>query len=43
MAQFNFEAIGTTWQIDIQEKLEGARETALLSSVMARIEEFDRA
>jgi thiamine biosynthesis lipoprotein len=41
-AQFAFEAIGTSWQIDVHEELSAERQAALLAEVMARIEAFDR-
>lgn len=40
---FAFEAIGTAWNIDVQEELSPERQTALLAAVMARIDVFDRA
>ena len=43
MAQFNFKAIGTTWQIDIYQELSKAAGAEILSNVMARIELFDKA
>jgi FAD:protein FMN transferase len=43
MAQFNFQAIGTTWQIDIYREMTAAEEAAVLSAVRERIDEFDRA
>ena len=39
---FAFEAIGTSWQIDILEELSAERQAALLTEIMARIETFDR-
>ncbi len=44
MAQFNFEAIGTKWQIDIYEKdLSSQTEKDLFRKVMERIDVFDKA
>jgi len=43
MSQFNFEAIGTSWRIDIFRKLSEKEEMDLLAKVMARIEAFDKA
>ncbi len=37
-----FEAIGTAWQIDIDEELSAERQAALLTKIMERIEAFDR-
>ena len=42
MAQFNFEGIGTKWQIDIYQKLTAKEEVALLALVKNRIEIFDK-
>ena len=39
---FAFEAIGTVWKIDLFEELSAERQAALLASIMARIEAFDR-
>jgi thiamine biosynthesis lipoprotein len=43
MTQFNFEGIGTKWQIDIYQKLRETEEAELLSEVKNRIELFDKA
>jgi len=43
MTRFIFEAIGTSWRIDIDAELSSARETELLSRIKKRIDEFDRA
>ena len=43
MVQFNFKAIGTTWRIDISEKMFEAAETELFSVIQARIDLFDKA
>jgi thiamine biosynthesis lipoprotein len=40
---FTFEAIGTTWQIDIFDALAQDRAEGLVRRIQARIEEFDRA
>ncbi len=42
MAQFTFEAIGTSWQIDVYEALFPDRERALLVSIHERIDRFDQ-
>lgn len=42
MTQFNFEGIGTKWQIDIYEEISPAKESALLSHIRNRIEIFDK-
>ena len=42
MTQFNFEGIGTKWQIDIYQKLNAKEEVALLALVKNRIEIFDK-
>jgi thiamine biosynthesis lipoprotein len=42
MAQFNFEGIGTKWQIDIYQKLTEDEENLLFASVKNRIEIFDK-
>ena len=42
MTQFNFEAIGTVWQIDIYRELSGEQESELRGLVMDRIELFDK-
>ena len=43
MAQFNFEAIGTAWQIDIYQKLSEKEEADTFSLIKNRIELFDKA
>lgn len=43
MTQFNFEAIGTKWQIDIYKKLSDKEEAILFSQIKNRIELFDKA
>ncbi len=43
MARFDFQAIGTTWRIDIFEELDVAGEAELLSRIKARIDAFDLA
>jgi thiamine biosynthesis lipoprotein len=43
MAQFNFEAIGTKWQIDIYRNISKEKETVILSQINKRIEIFDQA
>ena len=43
MTQFNFEAIGTLWQIDIYHDLSVVQEKTLLSVIENRIELFDKA
>jgi len=43
MAQFDFQAIGTTWRIDVFQKLDKAEEASLLSRVKDRIDIFDKA
>ncbi len=43
MTQFNFEAIGTTWKIDAYRDVPEAEKANLLSSIMARIDDFDKA
>ncbi len=42
MSQFNFEAIGTKWQIDIFKELTEAEEISLLSNIKNRIDIFDQ-
>jgi FAD:protein FMN transferase len=42
MAQFNFEAIGTKWQIDIYDILDSESEDKILSRILDRIEIFDK-
>jgi thiamine biosynthesis lipoprotein len=42
MTQFNFEAIGTVWQIDIYQDLSVSQEKTLLSAIENRIELFDK-
>ena len=41
MAQFNFSAIGTTWQIDIYKDISAMEETEISSAISKRIAEFD--
>ena len=41
MTKFEFEAIGTHWQIDIQDNLSGEREVVLLQKINERIADFD--
>jgi len=43
MTRFTFEAIGTSWRIDIDAKLSSLQEAELLSSIKKRIDEFDKA
>ena len=43
MTQFNFKAIGTSWRIDIYDKLDAEQENEIRSRVMERIELFDKA
>ncbi|MDB5204355.1 MAG: ApbE-like protein thiamine biosynthesis lipoprotein [Candidatus Taylorbacteria bacterium] len=43
MPQFNFDAIGTKWQIDIFEYLDRETEANILIKINSRIEEFDKA
>ncbi len=43
MTTFSFEAIGTHWQIDIQDLLTMDQSQGLQERIHARIEEFDRA
>ncbi len=43
MTQFNFEAIGTKWQISLYQKLDTAKEVELFSYIKNRIELFDKA
>lgn len=42
MTKFEFEAIGTSWQIDIKEDLSKDREVSLLSKIKNRIDVFDK-
>ena len=42
MAQLNFDAIGTSWQIDIFDLAENSEEN-ILEKIKSRIEEFDKA
>jgi thiamine biosynthesis lipoprotein len=42
MTQFNFEGIGTKWQIDLSQKLSAEEESRILSLVKNRIEIFDK-
>lgn len=41
MVSFKFEAIGTTWQIDIKKELSSSEEALLLQKIKNRIDEFD--
>lgn len=41
MIRFDFQAIGTTWQIDIQKELSKEGESLLYKKIMDRIDEFD--
>ncbi|MEI6042457.1 MAG: FAD:protein FMN transferase [bacterium] len=41
MTQFNFKAIGTTWQIDIYKELDSQKEEELLLIIKNRIEVFE--
>jgi thiamine biosynthesis lipoprotein len=43
VAEFSFEAIGTSWNVDVPEELSVERRAALLRRVGERIESFDRA
>ncbi|NBS41206.1 FAD:protein FMN transferase, partial [bacterium] len=40
--EFVFEAIGTRWKISIDQELSPTGRTALLDTILARIERFDR-
>ena len=40
-SQYNFEAIGTHWQIDIYEELSSEKEAALFAAIQERIAIFD--
>ena len=42
MAQFNFEGIGTKWQIDIYKKLSQIEEEKIFSDIKNRVEIFDK-
>ncbi|TSC70449.1 MAG: thiamine biosynthesis lipoprotein [Parcubacteria group bacterium Gr01-1014_46] len=42
MTQFSFEAIGTTWIIDITKELSSAEEALLLEKIKNRIDIFDK-
>ena len=42
MAGFDFKAIGTTWHIDIYQKLESSLESKILVDIKERIESFDK-
>lgn len=42
MINFGFQAIGTTWKIDIKNNLSKEEEVVLLKKIMNRIEEFDK-
>ncbi|MDR3519924.1 MAG: FAD:protein FMN transferase [Candidatus Pacebacteria bacterium] len=43
MTQFNFEGIGTKWQVDIPKTISEAEEQKILSLIKNRIDVFDRA
>src|SRR6185369_14058782 len=40
--RFDFEAIGTHWQIDIQGQLSPVERSALLDILLSRIDDFDK-
>ena len=42
MTQFNFDAIGTKWQIDLYKDLDKEKEVDILSQIQSRIEIFDK-
>jgi thiamine biosynthesis lipoprotein len=42
MASFNFSAIGTNWQIDINKNISVSIETEIFLAVQKRIDEFDK-
>ena len=42
MTSFNFQAIGTTWQIDIYKELSEEEKSILFLNIKNRIDEFDR-
>lgn len=42
MTQFNFDGIGTSWQIDIYQEVSKEKEAEILLRVRARIEIFDK-
>ena len=42
MVSFNFPAIGTDWQIDIFQEISKENESALLSTILKRIDIFDK-
>lgn len=42
MSTFRFDAIGTSWQIDIYQELQEAQEKVLLSAIKERIDSFDK-
>jgi thiamine biosynthesis lipoprotein len=42
MSQFTFEAIGTTWQIDVSQDINPDKEEEILSLIQKRIEDFDK-
>ncbi len=42
MTQFNFEAIGTKWQIDIYKQLSGEKESLVFKKIKDRVEIFDK-
>ena len=41
MTQFNFSAIGTTWQIDVYKNISISQEVEIFSAIKKRIDEFD--
>ncbi len=43
MAQFKFKAIGTSWVIDIYKELDNKQQAEILTRIMQRIDEFDKA
>ena len=43
MSQFNFSAIGTTWQIDIYENISASKEAEIFLAIKKRIDDFDKA
>src|ERR1035437_6663987 len=42
MTQYNFEGIGTKWQIDIEKELSKEKEAEILSLIKNRIDMFDK-
>lgn len=42
MSTFRFDAIGTSWQIDIYQELQEAQQKVLLSAIKERIDSFDK-